>query len=88
MFRKTILALAATATLGIALAPTLASARDSDDDRYDRNRSWSYRSHSPAFGFRFYSPRAYAYAPRCYITRQWVHTHWGWRRENVRVCRY
>ncbi len=82
MFRKTILALAATAALGITLAPTLASARDWDD----RHDSWRNRSHS-GFSFRFFAPRHYAYAPRCYIKRQWVHTRWGWRRENVRICR-
>ncbi len=82
MFRKTILALAATATLGIALVHSVASARD-----WDGRDSWRHRSHGPSFSFRFSSPRHYAYAPRCYITRQWVHTRWGWRRHNVRVCR-
>ncbi len=79
MFRKTVLAIAATAALGIAaLAPTSASARDSYD--------WRGRSHHSTFSFRF-GPRAYAYAPRCYMTRHWVHTPWGWRLRNVRVCR-
>ncbi len=81
MFRNTILALAATATLGIALVPSVASARD-----WDGRDNWRNRSHS-GFSFRFVAPRHYAYAPRCYIKRQWVHTRWGWRLHNVRVCR-
>ena len=79
MFRKTVLAIAATAALGVAaLAPTTASAY---------HNGWNHRSHNPGFSFRFYTPGHYAYAPRCYIKRQRVHTHWGWRWRSVRVCR-
>ncbi len=83
MFRKTVLAIAATAALGVAaLAPTTASA-----SHRSWNDGWSGRS-GPSFSFRFGSPRHhYAYAPRCYIKRHWVHTRWGWRLRTVEVCR-
>ncbi len=81
MFRKTVLAIAATAALGVAaLAPTSASAQGWDS-------GWRHRSHGPSFSFGFYGPRHYAYAPRCYTSRRWVETRWGWRLRNVRVCR-
>lgn len=105
MFRKTVLAVAATAALGVAaLAPSVASAAHASwhvsgdprmNDNYsihdrDNNRSShrSYRDHSsgPGFTFRFGSPH-YAYYPRCYDTRRWVETRWGWRLRTVRVCR-
>lgn len=83
MFRKTILAIAATAALGVAaLAPTAASASHRDWDG-----GWRHRSQGPSFSFGFVSPRYYAYAPRCYTSRRWVETRWGWRLRNVHVCR-
>lgn len=87
MFRKTILAAAATAALaGAAFTPTAAAAYDSwrYRDSWRHHDSWRYH-HRPSVSLRFHSP--YAYAPRCYTTKRWVHTHWGWRRHTVRVCR-
>jgi hypothetical protein len=88
MFRKLVLAAAATAALGAAaLSPTTASAQ------------WGHRWHSgPSFGITIGGPAysygpaygygpAYAYAPRCWTQRRLVRTPWGARWRPVRVCR-
>jgi len=83
MFRKIVIAIAATAALAVAaLAPTSASA-----SHRGWHNGWDHRSHGPTFSFRFYGPRSYAYAPRCHIVRRWVETRWGWRLRRVQVCR-
>jgi hypothetical protein len=99
MFRMTTLALAAAATLAAtALVPTTASAshpdgwRDRDSHHgwrgRDSHHGWRHNRHHNRSGFsvRFVTPH-YAFAPRCYTTRRWVDTHWGWRLRTVRVCR-
>ncbi len=81
MFRKIILALAATATIGAAaLTPTAASAAWVGG-WHRPFHAW----HGPRFGVGFYAP-AYAFAPSCYIVRRWVRTPYGPRPRPVRVC--
>jgi hypothetical protein len=47
----------------------------------------NWRNHNrSSFSIGFYAPY-YAYAPRCYLSRRWVDTRWGWRLQRVRVCR-
>jgi hypothetical protein len=78
MFRKTILAIAATTAIGAAaFTPTAASAQWG---------GWHNRWHGgPGFNIRIGAPY-YAYAPRCYVVRRVVHTPWGPRWRPVRVC--
>ncbi|MEX0751949.1 MAG: hypothetical protein WD073_03370 [Xanthobacteraceae bacterium] len=89
MLRTTVLAIAATAALGVAaLVPTSADATDHRDGwRHRDHHSWNGRAHGPYFSFRFYGPRAYAYYPRCRTVQRWVHTRHGWRLRRVEVCR-
>jgi hypothetical protein len=103
MFRKTVLAVAATATLGIAaLAPSTASAAHAEwhvsadprlSDNYSIHDDRSYRTsrsyrRSHGPGFSFrFSNPRYAYAPRCYTVRRWVDTRRGLRMRTVRICR-
>ncbi|MEA2974884.1 MAG: hypothetical protein QOF19_404 [Alphaproteobacteria bacterium] len=90
MFRKTILAIAATAALGTAaLTPTAASAQ-----WHGGHGGWRGPAHhwsgGPRFGIGFGAPYYapyYAYAPSCYIVRRVVRTPWGPRSRPVRVCR-
>jgi hypothetical protein len=81
MFRKIILAIAATAAIGAAaLTPTTASAA--------WHGGWHGGHHwggGPRFGIGFYAP-AYAFAPRCYLVRRWVPTPYGPRLRRVQVC--
>ena len=76
MFRKIALALAATTVVAAAAIPTSASAWDG---------GWRHRHHHSRFSVTIGSPY-YAYAPRCYVARRWVHTPWGWRLRPVRRC--
>ena len=41
------------------------------------------RVSTPYYGY----ARHYAYAPRCYTTKRFVRTHWGWRKVIARHCR-
>jgi hypothetical protein len=79
MFRKTLIALAAMSTLGVAaIAPTAASAH--------WNGGWhGHFFHGPFFGprFAFYAGPGY-YNP-C-LRRQWVPTPFGPRPRWVNVC--
>jgi hypothetical protein len=93
---------AAAAIAATAAAPTAASAADGwRGDRSHQNsrgndrgwhhgndngwrHNWRGRDRS-GFVVRFAAP-AYAYAPRCYVSRRWVDTRWGWRLRTVRVC--
>jgi hypothetical protein len=85
MFRKIILAIAATTAIGAAaFMPTTASAA--------WHGGWhGHRGHGgPSFGISFGAPvyaPYYAYAPRCYTVRRVVRTPWGPRWRPVRVCR-
>jgi hypothetical protein len=70
MFRKSVLALAAVASLGAAaLVPTAASAH--------------YRHFHPHFGF--YAAPAYVYGG-CVWKKQWYDTHYGPRFRWIKVC--
>jgi hypothetical protein len=85
MFRKITFALAAATVMATAAIPTAASASHSRD-------GWRHH-HRPHYGVtvryapRYYTPRHYAYYPRCFTKKRWVRTHWGWRVNRVRVCR-
>jgi hypothetical protein len=85
MFRKTILAAAATAALATAaLTPTVASAYSGGHGNHGWHNNWRSH-HSSGVSIRFLTP--YAYAPACYTARRWVRTGWGWRLRRVEVCR-
>jgi hypothetical protein len=95
MFRITTLALAAATVIGAAaLAPTTASASHqgwhrSGNDGWHRsgwNNNWRHRDRARS-GFTIRIGTPYAYAPRCYTSRRWVDTRWGWRLRTVRTCR-
>ena len=78
MFRKTALALASATVVATATIPTAASAYCND---------WRHR-HRSGVGVTTAGPyHAYAYGPRCYVTKKWVHTRWGLRKIHVRHCR-
>jgi hypothetical protein len=94
MFRKTILAIAATTALGAAaLAPSAASAQWGG--WHGQSHAWHGNNwgRGPSFSLSFGAPYApyyapyYAYAPRCYVVRRVVRTQWGPRARPVRVCR-
>ena len=69
MFRKLVLALAATAAIGAAaFTPTAASAH-----------GWGFRPHF-SFGYGYYGP---VYAAPDYGCIKWVRGYYGWRRINV-----
>jgi hypothetical protein len=72
MFRKILLALAATATIGGA-AITPASA--------------GYYGHN-SYGYGFYTPSYYSYGYRshCYTKKIWVDTYYGPVAKWVKVC--
>jgi hypothetical protein len=77
MFRKITLALAAATVVATAAIPTTASA----------NHWRHHRHHHSGVTIGLYAPYPYyAYAPRCYWTKKWVHTRWGWQRVAVRRC--
>jgi hypothetical protein len=77
MFRKLILAVAATATLGAAaLAPTAASAHP--------HAHWGHWGHWGR-GFGIYAP-TYVAAPDCYLVKRLVETPYGLRWRRVTVC--
>jgi hypothetical protein len=78
MFRKITFALAAATVVATAAIPTAASA-------YWRD-GWRHHHHRSGVVVRYSAPY-YAYAPRCYTTKRWVHTHWGWRPQHIRHCR-
>jgi hypothetical protein len=86
MFRKTILAIAATAAIGAAaFTPTAASAQWGG---WHGHRG--YYHGGPSFNIRLGGPvyaAPYAYGPRCYTVRRVVRTQWGPRARLVRVCR-
>ncbi|MEA2976066.1 MAG: hypothetical protein QOF19_1586 [Alphaproteobacteria bacterium] len=93
MFRKTILAIAATTAIGAAaLVPTTASAAWSHGGWHGPSHAWHGNNwgrgpgFSISFGTPYYAPY-YAYAPRCYVVRRVVRTQWGPRTRPVRVCR-
>jgi hypothetical protein len=75
MFRKLILAIAATTALGaVALAPTTASAH------------WhGHWGHGHGYGFGFYGP-TYVAGPDCYVTKRLVETPYGMRWRRITVC--
>ena len=78
MFRNVTLALAAATVVATAAIPTAASAHWS---------GWRHH-HNQGVSIRIGTPYPYyAYAPRCYTTKKWVHTHWGWKVKHVRHCR-
>ena len=88
MFRKITLALAAATVVATAAIPTAASAYW-DGYRYHNRPGFSVYVGSPYAYRPYYGYRphyAYAYGSRCYITKRWVHTHWGWRPIRVRHC--
>jgi hypothetical protein len=85
MFRKTVIALAAIATLGTAaVTPTTASAGW---------KKWHHHHHYHRRGWGYYGPALVAgaivtgavIASSCYRTR-WVDTPYGWRRVRINVC--
>jgi hypothetical protein len=79
MFRKTLLALGATAVIGAAaLAPTAASAH------WHGHHGWHHGWHG-GFGIGFYGP-GYVAAPDCYTVRRVVYTPYGKRIRRVEVC--
>jgi hypothetical protein len=78
MFRKLTFALAAATVVATAAIPTAASA--------DWRDGWRRNHHRSGVVVRFSSPH-YAYAPRCYVTKRWVHTRWGWQKQRIRHCR-
>jgi hypothetical protein len=82
MFRKLILALAATAAIGATtLAPTAASAK-----------VWGWHHHHRHWiaGFGFYGPGFYGpgfvFGGNCYFVDRVVHTPYGKRIRTVEVC--
>jgi hypothetical protein len=79
MFRKITFALAAATVVATAAIPSAASAYSRDGWRH-------HHRHHSGVTVRVGGPY-YAYAPRCYTTKRWVRTHWGWRPHWVRHCR-
>ena len=77
MFRKITFALAAATIVATAAIPTAASAHWRDGWRHHHRSGVTVRLAMPY----------YAYAPRCYTTKRWKHTRWGWRLHRVRHCR-
>lgn len=81
MFRKLIIACAATAALGAAaLAPTAASAGGGGWHGYHGHHGWH-----GGFGVGFYGPR-YVSGPDCYVVKRLVDTPYGPRWRRVTVC--
>jgi hypothetical protein len=87
MFRKITLALAAATVVATAAIPTAASAYW-DGYRYHNRPGFSVYVGSPyaSYGQGYGRGYGYGYGHRCYFTRRWVHTHWGWRPIRVRHC--
>jgi hypothetical protein len=86
MFRKITLALAAAAIVGTAAIPTTASAshwRDGWRHHHRHHHGVSVRYSTPYYA---HASRPY-YRSYCFTKNRWVHTHWGWRMQRVRVCR-
>jgi hypothetical protein len=83
MFRKITLALAAATVVTTAAIPTAASAHWTGWRHHHHRHGVVVRVITPAYG---YAPH-YAYAPRCYTTKRFVRSHWGWRKVIVRHCR-
>jgi hypothetical protein len=88
MFRKIALALAASAIMATAAIPTAASASEWDHGRRHHHRyhhGTTVRVSTPYYA---YAARPYyGYASSCFTKNRWVHTHWGWQSQRVRVCR-
>ena len=87
MFRKLILAVAATAAIGAAaLAPTAASAKPWHHGHYGHH-GWHHGHHGwhGGFGLGFYGPR-FVVGGDCYIVRRVVWTPWGKRLRRFEVC--
>jgi len=82
MFRKLTLALAAATVVATAAIPTAASAHWTGWRHHHRHGT-VVRVSTPYYGY----ARHYAYAPRCYTTKRFVRTHWGWRKVIARHCR-
>ena len=82
MFRKITLALAAATVVATAAIPTAASAHWTGWRHHHRHHH-VVRVSTPYYA---YAPD-YAYARRCYTTKRFVRTHWGWRPVFVRHCR-
>jgi hypothetical protein len=81
MFRKTTLALAAATVVATAAIPTSASAYHGWG-----HSGWGHH-HRHGLSVRIGTPYPYyAYGPRCYTVKKWVHTRWGWQRVKVRRC--
>lgn len=84
MFRKIALSLAAATVVATAAIPTSASAWENWRHRHRSGVSVTIGAPYYSYG---YGPRySYAYGPRCYVTKRWVHTHWGWKRKLIRRC--
>jgi hypothetical protein len=89
MLRKIAMALAAAAIMATAAIPTAASAsewRDGWRHHHRHHHGGSVRYSAPYYGYaaRPYYGYASAY---CFTKNRWVHTHWGWRLQRVRICR-
>jgi hypothetical protein len=88
MFRKFTLALAAAAVVATAAIPTTASAshwRDGWRHHHRHHHGASVRYSTPYYAYA--SGPYYGYRSYCFTKNRWVHTHWGWRMQRVRVCR-
>jgi hypothetical protein len=81
MFSKIAMGLAAAAIVATAAIPTAASASD-------WHHGWRHHHrHHHGTTVRVSPYYAYGYAPYCFTRNRWVHTHWGWQLQRVRVCR-
>ena len=84
MFRKTILALAAVATVGAAaLAPTAASAGWKGGWHHGHH-GWGHGYGGYGYGVSLYNP--YIYDGGCYKVKKFVNTPYGTQLRFVTVC--
>jgi hypothetical protein len=86
MFRKTILAIAATAALGAAaLAPTTASAGGWHGKHHGHHHHHHFKHRH--YGFNSYYAPVYAgYVGGCVWKKRWVNTYHGSYKKWVKVC--
>lgn len=89
--KKTLIAIAAAATLGLATvaAPQPAQARHGHffpGAIIGGLAAGALLGAAVANGPYYYGPGPAYYGPDCYWTHQRIWTHWGWRWERVRVC--
>lgn len=86
MFRKLIIAAAATAALGAAaLAPTSASAAPGWHGPGHHGHHGHHGWRGRGFGFGFYGP-TYVAGPDCYLVKRVVKTPYGYRVRRISVC--